>query len=180
MSSWGDLTDKPDEFPPEPHTHPQSEVDGLVSALAGKAPTSHTQQASTISDSTPAGRALLTAADAAAQRSALGLGSLAQKNDVAWSALSGTSPALTFGDTEQALTLSLSGNTTFTASGYAQGRVISIFITADGSLRTLAFPAWTWLEGSPASIAASKNMMISLVCTGATAGSVFATYGVQA
>jgi hypothetical protein len=108
------------------------------------------------------------------------LGTLALKDDVAWSALSGTSPALTFGATEQALTLTLSGNTTFTASGYAQGRIITLFLTADASLRTLAFPAWTWLELSPASIAANKNMMISLICTGSTAGSVFATYGVQA
>lgn len=42
-----------------------------------KADTSHTQAASTISDSTAAGRALLTAADAAAQRTALGLGTAA-------------------------------------------------------------------------------------------------------
>jgi hypothetical protein len=42
-------------------------------ALDGKAPTSHNHTASQISDSTTAGRALLTAADAAAQRSSLGL-----------------------------------------------------------------------------------------------------------
>jgi microcystin-dependent protein len=42
----------------------------------GKAPLSHTQVASTISDSTAAGRALLTAADAAAQQAALGLASI--------------------------------------------------------------------------------------------------------
>lgn len=46
-------------------------------ALDAKAATSHTQAASTISDSTTAGRALLTAADAAAQRTSLGLGALA-------------------------------------------------------------------------------------------------------
>ena len=43
----------------------------------GAAPASHTQAASTISDSTAAGRALLTGADAAAQRTSLGLGSAA-------------------------------------------------------------------------------------------------------
>jgi hypothetical protein len=37
-STWDELTDKPTEFPPEAHTHPQSEVTGLVSALAAKAP----------------------------------------------------------------------------------------------------------------------------------------------
>jgi hypothetical protein len=43
-------------------------------ALNGKANTSHTHAASQISDATTAGRALLTAADAAAQRTALALG----------------------------------------------------------------------------------------------------------
>ena len=49
-------------------------IASLTSSVAGKANTSHTQAASTISDSTVPGRALLTAADAAAQRTALGLG----------------------------------------------------------------------------------------------------------
>ncbi len=44
------------------------------SALDGKAATSHTHTASQISDATAAGRTLLTAADAAAQRTGLGLG----------------------------------------------------------------------------------------------------------
>jgi len=48
-----------------------------LSATADFAAASHTQAASTISDSTAAGRALLTAADAAAQRTSMGLGSAA-------------------------------------------------------------------------------------------------------
>jgi hypothetical protein len=51
---------------------------------------SHTHTASAISDSTTAGRALLTGADAAAQRTSLGLGSLATQSSVAYSSLSGT------------------------------------------------------------------------------------------
>ena len=43
---------------------------------------SHTQAASTISDSTAAGRALLTAADASAQRTSLGLGTVATERTV--------------------------------------------------------------------------------------------------
>jgi hypothetical protein len=43
----------------------------------GDAPTAHTHPASEISDSTAAGRAVLTAADASAQRTALGLGTAA-------------------------------------------------------------------------------------------------------
>lgn len=97
-----------------------------------------------------------------------------------WAALSGTSPALTFGAVKQNLTLTTSGNTTFSASGYAQGYEIELYLTEGNAvLRTLAFPSWTWLEGAPASIAASKSMRITLKCTGATAASVFATYAVQ-
>ena len=42
VSSWNDLTDKPSTFPPSTHTHAQSDVTGLTTALAGKAATSHT------------------------------------------------------------------------------------------------------------------------------------------
>ena len=55
----------------------QSDVTGLVAALAGKAASSHTHAAAEISDATAAGRAVLTAANAAAQRTALGLGTAA-------------------------------------------------------------------------------------------------------
>ncbi|MEZ0171019.1 hypothetical protein [Microvirga sp. TS319] len=48
--SWNELTDKPAEFPPEAHTHPSTDI----------------------SDSTPVGRAVLTAASATAARSAIG------------------------------------------------------------------------------------------------------------
>lgn len=46
-----------------------------------RTPTSHTHPSTDISDSTSAGRALMTAADAAAQRSSLGLGTIATIND---------------------------------------------------------------------------------------------------
>lgn len=59
------------------HSHAISDVTGLQTALDGKAASSHTHAAAQISDSTLAGRALLTAADAAAQRTSLGLGSAA-------------------------------------------------------------------------------------------------------
>jgi len=55
---------------------------------------SHTHTASAISDSTTAGRALLTAADAAAQRTSLGLGTLATQNGT----FSGTSSGTNTGD----------------------------------------------------------------------------------
>lgn len=40
--AWGDITGVPATFPPDAHAHPQSDVTGLVAALAGKSDTSHT------------------------------------------------------------------------------------------------------------------------------------------
>lgn len=72
-------------------------VDGVTSSIQtqidGKAATSHTHAASDISDSTSAGRAILTAADASAQRTSLGLGSLATKSSLTTSDLTGFSVA---------------------------------------------------------------------------------------
>lgn len=58
ISFLDDIEDIPATFPPSSHTHPASEI----------------------SDSTAAGRTILTAADAAAQRTALGLGTVATQN----------------------------------------------------------------------------------------------------
>jgi len=68
------------------HTHGVSDVTGLQTALDGKAAASHTHAAAQISDSTLAGRALLTAADAAAQRTSLGLGTAATQSSTAFAA----------------------------------------------------------------------------------------------
>ena len=65
-----------------------------ISAATVAALASHTQAASTISDSTAAGRALLTAASVAAQRTALALGSLATQSGT----FSGTSSGTNTGD----------------------------------------------------------------------------------
>ena len=74
VSSWNELTDKPPTFPPSTHSHSVAQVTGLQTALDGKAPVSHTHTADKISDSTPVGRSVITAADAAAARAALGAG----------------------------------------------------------------------------------------------------------
>lgn len=96
-----------------------------------------------------------------------------------WGTLTGTTPALTFTDALQNRTQTLEGNTTYSASGYAQGRIIELFLTGDTVLRTLDWPAWTWLEGEPEDLAANKKMRVKLVCTGSAAADVFATYGVE-
>lgn len=63
------------------HTHAVSDTTGLQTALDGKAATSHTHTASQISDSTTTGRSVLTAADAAAARTAVGLGNVNNTSD---------------------------------------------------------------------------------------------------
>lgn len=56
------------------HTHAINDVTNLQTTLDGKADTSHTHTATDISDSTTTGRAVLTAADAATARAAIGAG----------------------------------------------------------------------------------------------------------
>ena len=89
-----------------------SYVKGITSAVQtqidNKASTSHTHTASNISDSTTAGRALLTATDAASQRTSLGLGTLATQNGT----FSGTSSGTNTGDQ----TISVGGDVTAAGS----------------------------------------------------------------
>jgi hypothetical protein len=70
------------------HSHALADVTGLQTALDGKAASSHTHPANAISDSTVSGRALLTAVDAAAQRTALGLGTAALVSSTVFAAAS--------------------------------------------------------------------------------------------
>ncbi len=62
------------QLAPLGHTHSQSEVTGLEDALANKAGTGHTHTSANISDATTVGQSLMTAADAAAARTAIGAG----------------------------------------------------------------------------------------------------------
>ena len=79
------------------------QVNGTGVSISG-----HTHFASAISDSTTAGRALLTAADASAQRTSLGLGTLATQNGT----FNGTSSGTNTGDQ----TISIGGDVTATGS----------------------------------------------------------------
>ena len=94
--------------------------------------------------------------------------------------LSTASTALDFaGDEFQ--NMSISANTTFTASNYAIGKSKTVIITTDSTARTLAFPSgWTFLNSSePSDQAASKTGVLSLVCTTAIESGVLATYAVE-
>lgn len=87
---------------------------------------------------------------------------------------------LDFASTNQTRTLALTGNVTFTTSNRVAGRSLQIIITADGSTRTLSFPAWKFLgTAAPANLAAGKTAVLSLYCTSTTDASIIATYVVE-
>lgn len=74
VPDWTDVANKPASFTPSTHAHAVSEVTGLQAALDAKAASTHAHPASDISNSTSVGRSVLTAADAAAARTAIGAG----------------------------------------------------------------------------------------------------------
>ena len=85
-----------------------------------------------------------------------------------------------FDSTNAIQTLSISGNTTFTGSNYAAGKSITLFITTDGSTRTLAFPSgWIFQGTKPTEQAASKVGTLTLLCASTTEASVRCAYAVQ-
>ena len=86
-----------------------------------------------------------------------------------------------FDSTDAVQTLSISANTTFTGSNYAAGKSITLFITTDGSLRTLAFPSgWIFQGTKPTDQAASKVGTLTLLCSSTSEASVRAAYAVEA
>ncbi len=141
--AWNDITGKPSTF----------------------TPADHNQAASTISDSTSAGRALLTAADVAAQRTALALGGAAVLN------VGTSSGTVAAGDHAHSGVYADASHThapsALTAGGATSGQVL----TWDGTAWAPATPA----AGTPAdnSIAAAK-----LAATGQY--KIFGRYGTGA
>lgn len=78
------------------------------------------------------------------------------------------------------LTHSITGNITYTASNYAEGKSLTIRITSDGTARNLTFPAnWIFVGAKPSSIAASKIAVLSVTSFGATEANTVAAYAVQ-
>jgi len=86
-----------------------------------------------------------------------------------------------FDSTNAVQTLSISANTTFTGSNYTAGKSITLFITTDGTLRTLAFPSgWIFQGTKPTDQAASKVGTLTLLCASTSEASVRCAYAVEA
>ena len=85
-----------------------------------------------------------------------------------------------FDSTDAVQTISISATTTFTGSNYVAGKTITLFITTDGSTRTLNFPAgWIFEGAKPTEQAASKVGVLTLTCTSTTEASVRCAYAVE-
>ena len=77
--------------------------------------------------------------------------------------------------------IDLAGNLSLTATNMDYGKSLLLRIAADGSTRTLAFPAgWRWVGGTaPANIAANKIALLRLECFGTLEADVMAHYLVE-
>lgn len=123
------------------HTHAPSDITGTAVVTAdarlsdARTPVAHNQAASTISDSTAAGRTLLTAADLAAQRTTLGITNLIPTV----AATSATTGTMTVAMGEGARTITPTGDCTFNASGGVAGQTCTFIISTTASSRTLTF-----------------------------------------
>jgi len=79
-----------------------------------------------------------------------------------------------------AQTVALTGNATLTTTQLAAGRQLTVVFTADATPRNFTWPAWKWIGGAaPASIAASKTGILTLLSTGTTDGAVLARWSVE-
>jgi hypothetical protein len=78
------------------------------------------------------------------------------------------------------LTHAITGNITYTASNYSDGKGLVVRITSDGTARNFTFPSgWVFVGAKPTSIAASKTAALSLTSFGTTEANCVAAYAVQ-
>jgi hypothetical protein len=87
---------------------------------------------------------------------------------------------LDFAESMLATTGTLTGNITFTGTGYAAGRSITIRVVNGGTLRTVAFPAdWVFVGAKPTDIAANKSAVLTVTAFGTTEASCIAAWAAQ-
>lgn len=80
----------------------------------------------------------------------------------------------------RAQSVSLTGNVTIAFSNLSAGRETTIFLTSDGSSRTLTWPASIiWLGTAPSSLAAGKTLKVVFFSTTSAASGVIAQFHVQ-
>lgn len=85
---------------------------------------------------------------------------------------------LNFANTEVQF-LTLAGNLTLSTANLADGRRVTVYITADGSVRNLTFPAgWIWVGTMPATLAAGTTARLTLFSKGTTDATVYAEWKV--
>lgn len=83
-------------------------------------------------------------------------------------------------DGSELQTVALTGNITFTTSNRGAGKKIRVRIVADGTLRTLTFPAWKFIgAAAPVNIAANKTALLTVTGFGANDSDVIAEYAVE-
>ncbi|MBF6607133.1 MAG: hypothetical protein ITG00_00145 [Flavobacterium sp.] len=76
--------------------------------------------------------------------------------------------------------MTLGGNITFnTPTNITPGAEISLVITGGAATHTVAFPAFKWMNGSPPSLPAGKELIVWLFSKGTTVGDVIASYTIQ-
>lgn len=122
---------------------------------------------------TTAGRSMIGAANAAAQRVLLGHDSTATVTSASTIALDLSAP-------EDLKTLALAHGTTFSTTNRATGRSYALRIVCDGTTRSLAFPAgWVFDTDKPTQIAANKTGTLVLRCYGPAETDIVASYAVQ-
>jgi len=161
----------------------QGDIDALET---GKADVVHTHAATDISDSTEAGRALLTAPDDVAQRTALGMGTIATQaaDNIAVTGGSAVGVAL--------------GATTFTSAGASYlfqpaptviaaaatltiAQLLTGIIQYTGAVATLTMPTGTDIDaGVLAGLAVDRAFAFSVINTGSGAATLATAAGVTA
>ena len=79
------------------------------------------------------------------------------------------------------MTISLTGDITFTTSDIAAGQQIDLIVNSDASIRTLTFPGgWTFMgAAAPANIAATKTGVLRLRATTTADAGIIAEWTVE-